>query len=73
MTSVRKSAASGSELIIVVSRLALFASVGAPPPDGSAAERGRAFDAVLDGRRIREDLGFRPTFPRLADAMAVGA
>lgn len=47
----------------------LFASVGAPPPDGSNAERARAFDVLLDGRRIREDLGFRPDFPRLADAM----
>jgi UDP-glucose 4-epimerase len=45
----------------------LFASVGAPPPDGSDAERARAFDALMDGRRIREDLGFRPEFPRLAD------
>ncbi|WP_394840735.1 NAD(P)-dependent oxidoreductase [Pendulispora brunnea] len=44
----------------------LFASVGAPPPDGSDAERARAFDALLDGRRIREDLGFKPKFPRLA-------
>jgi UDP-glucose 4-epimerase len=51
----------------------LFASVGAPPPDGSNAEFGRAFDVLLDGRRIREDLGFKPTFPRLADAIAVGA
>ena len=51
----------------------LFASVGAPPPDGSDAERGRAFDALLDGRRIREDLGFTPRFPRLADAIAAGA
>ena len=50
----------------------LFASVGAPPPDGSNAEWGRAFDAILDGRRIREDLGFKPTFPRLADAIAAG-
>jgi nucleoside-diphosphate-sugar epimerase len=48
----------------------LFASVGAPTPDGSNAERGRAFDALLDGRRIREDLGFEPKFPRLADAIA---
>jgi nucleoside-diphosphate-sugar epimerase len=48
----------------------LFASVGAPPPDGSDAERARPFDALLDGRRIREDLGFRPEFPRLADAIA---
>jgi nucleoside-diphosphate-sugar epimerase len=46
----------------------LLASVGAPPPDGSDGERGRAFDALLDGRRIREDLGFKPQFPRLADA-----
>jgi 2-polyprenyl-6-methoxyphenol hydroxylase-like FAD-dependent oxidoreductase len=52
---------------------ALFASVGAPPPDGSNAERGHAFAAVLDGRRIREDLGFKPTFPRLADAIAASA
>jgi nucleoside-diphosphate-sugar epimerase len=51
---------------------ALFASVGAPPPDGSDAERARAFDALLDGRRIREDLGFEPKFPRLADAIAAG-
>ena len=36
-----------------------------PPP--------RPFDALLDGRRIRDDLGFRPQFPRLADALAVGA
>jgi nucleoside-diphosphate-sugar epimerase len=50
----------------------LFASVGAPPPDGSNAERARAFDALLDGGRIREDLGFKPKFPRLADAIAAG-
>ena len=50
----------------------LFASVGAPPPDGSDAERGRSFETVLEGRRIREDLGFKPTFPRLADALASG-
>ena len=50
----------------------LFASVGAPPPDGVDAERARAFDTLLDGRRIRADLGFRPLFPRLADAMAAG-
>jgi UDP-glucose 4-epimerase len=48
----------------------LFASVGEPPPDGSDSETARAFDAFLDGRRIREDLGFRPEFPRLADAIA---
>ena len=51
----------------------LFASVGAPPPDGSNAEGARAFDVLLDGRRIREDLGFKPKFPRLADAIAAGA
>jgi nucleoside-diphosphate-sugar epimerase len=51
----------------------LFASVGAPPPDGSNAERARAFDALLDGSRLRADLGFRPRFPRLADAIAAGA
>jgi UDP-glucose 4-epimerase len=52
---------------------ALFAAVGQPPPDGSNAEGGRAFEAVLDGRRLREDLGFKPQFPRLADAVAAGA
>jgi nucleoside-diphosphate-sugar epimerase len=51
----------------------LFASVGEPPPNGSDAERARAFDALLDGHRIREDLGFSPRFPRLADALAAGA
>ena len=54
-------------------RAALFAAVGAPPPDGSNAEAARAFDRLLDGRRIREDLGFKPKFPRLADALAAGA
>lgn len=51
----------------------LFASVGAPPPDGTNPERARAFDMLLDGRRIREDLGFKPQFARLADAIAAGA
>ena len=51
----------------------LFASVGAPPPDGSDAERARPFDVLLDGRRIREDLGFKPKYPRLADALAARA
>lgn len=50
----------------------LFAAVGGAPPDGSNPEGGRLFDAVMDGRRIREDLGFKPAFPRLADAVAVG-
>lgn len=44
----------------------LFASEGAPPPDGSNAEYAGTFDALLDGRRIREDLGFAPKFPRFA-------
>ncbi|MBL9103050.1 MAG: NAD(P)-dependent oxidoreductase [Myxococcales bacterium] len=52
---------------------ALYAAVGEPPPDGSQAAAGRAFEAHLDGRRIREDLGFAPVFPRLADATAAGA
>ena len=51
---------------------ALFASVGAPPPDGSEAERARMFESVMDGRRLREELGFAPTYPRLADAVAAG-
>lgn len=51
----------------------LFASVGEPPPDGSDAERARVFDVALDGSRIREDLGFRPVFPRLADAIKTDA
>jgi nucleoside-diphosphate-sugar epimerase len=51
----------------------LYAAVGAPPPDGSQADQGRAFEVLLDGRRIRKDLGFAPTFPRLADAIAVQA
>lgn len=52
---------------------ALFAAVGEPPPDGTNAERASAFDALLDGRRIREDLGFKPTFPSLEDAMKANA
>lgn len=51
----------------------LFASAGEPPPDGSNAASAGAFDALLDGRLIRADLGFRPEFPRLADAIARGA
>ena len=51
----------------------LFASVGEQPPNGSDAERARAFDTLLDGRRIREDLGFKPRFPRLANALAAAA
>jgi nucleoside-diphosphate-sugar epimerase len=52
---------------------ALFAAVGQPPPDGTTAERASAFSALLDGRRIREDLEFKPTFPRLADAIKANA
>jgi UDP-glucose 4-epimerase len=51
----------------------LFAAVGEPPPDGTSAERAVAFNALLDGRRIREDLGFKPTFPTLADAIKANA
>jgi len=47
----------------------MFASVGAPPPDGSNADFARDFDAVPDGRRIRDELGFTPKYPRLADAV----
>ena len=50
----------------------LFAAVGAPPPDGSTPERAQPFMTLMDGRRIREDLGFKPLFPRLADALAAG-
>jgi UDP-glucose 4-epimerase len=52
---------------------ALFAAVGAAPPDGSDAEDARASDVLLDGRRLREDLGFKPLYPRLQDAIAAGA
>ena len=51
----------------------LFATAGEPPPDGSEPERARAFEAIMDGRQIRADLGFKPAFPRLADALAAGA
>lgn len=50
----------------------LFAAAGAPPPDGSESVRGLPFDTLLDGRRLREDLGFKPKYPRLADAVAAG-
>lgn len=52
---------------------ALFASVGQLPPDGSQAERARVFDALLDSSRIRDDLGFKPVFPRLEDAIKADA
>jgi len=50
----------------------LFASVGHPPPDGSDPERAQAFAAVMDTQRIRDELGFKPVFPRLADAVEAG-
>jgi nucleoside-diphosphate-sugar epimerase len=50
---------------------ALFAAAGQPPPDGSAPEQARAFESVMDGSRIRDELGFNPRFPRLADALEV--
>jgi len=52
---------------------ALFGAVGAAPPDGSDAEAAQASDVLLDGRRLRQDLGFKPLFPRLQDAIAAGA
>lgn len=52
---------------------ALFAAVGQPPPDGTSAERASAFSALLDGRRIREDLEFKPTFRTLEDAIKANA
>lgn len=51
----------------------LFAAVGAPPPDGSAADAGRDSDVLLDARRLHEDLGFSPQYPRLQDAITAGA
>lgn len=49
---------------------ALFAAAGQPPPDGSTPEPARAFESVMDGSQIRDELGFKPRFPRLADALA---
>jgi UDP-glucose 4-epimerase len=51
----------------------LFASVGAAAPDGRDPEAALASDVLLDGRRLREDLGFVPQYPRLRDAIAAGA
>jgi UDP-glucose 4-epimerase len=51
----------------------LFAAVGQPAPDGTNLEHAHAFDALLDGRRIRDELGFVPRYPRLSDALAEGA
>jgi UDP-glucose 4-epimerase len=52
---------------------ALFAAVGAAPPDGSDPAAAGASDVLLDGRRLRQDLGFKPLFPRLRDAVDAGA
>lgn len=49
---------------------ALFAAVGEAPPDGSDPERARMFESVMDGRRLREELGFDPAHPRLVDPLA---
>jgi nucleoside-diphosphate-sugar epimerase len=51
----------------------LFASIGEPAPDGSNAARAGMFNTLLDGRRIRRDLGFKPLFPRFADAIKADA
>lgn len=51
----------------------MFAAVGQPPPDDTSAERASAFSAILDGRRIREDLNFKATIPKLADAIKANA
>ena len=42
----------------VAQAVALVLDAPAPAPDGSNAEFARAFDALMDGRRIREELGF---------------
>jgi nucleoside-diphosphate-sugar epimerase len=51
----------------------LFASVGEAGPDASQPEQARFMDTLLDNRRIRDELGFRPLYPCLADAIAAGA
>lgn len=51
----------------------LMAAVGQPAPDGTQAERGAAFGALMDGSRLRQELGFAPVYPRLQDAVRAGA
>lgn len=51
----------------------MFASEGAPPPDGSTPERAKPFNTLMDGTRIRADLGFAPRFPSLAAAVTARA
>lgn len=50
----------------------MFASVGAPPPDGTQPELARIFGTLLDGARLRDELGFRPSYPGLNAAVAAG-
>lgn len=46
-------------------RARLFASVGEPPPDGTEAEKFAMLDTLMDGSRLRADLGFAPEYPSL--------
>ena len=48
----------------------IFSSLGQPVPDGSDIAFGLSFDALLDGRRLRDELGFRLLYPRLQDAIS---
>lgn len=50
----------------------VFASVGAPPPDGTQPQLAAVFGTLFDGKRLREELGFQPTYPRLRDAVQAG-
>jgi UDP-glucose 4-epimerase len=50
----------------------LYASVGQPAPDGTNADFARQFDYVMSNRRLRDELGFVPTYARLADALTAG-
>jgi nucleoside-diphosphate-sugar epimerase len=51
----------------------MFESEGEAPPDGSDPARAKMFATLMDGQRIRQDLGFKPEFPRLADTVAARA
>jgi hypothetical protein len=35
-------------------------------------ERARGFDSIVDGHGLRDELGVKPKYPRLADAIAAG-
>jgi len=50
----------------------LFASVGAQPPDGTAVDSAIDSNVLLDGQRLRDDLGFKPLYPTLKDAITAG-